>query len=578
MSINSSHFAAAGAGAPEDENDKNIQQWKIKKLIKSLESARGNGTSMISLIIRPGDQIAQVSKMLAEEYGTASNIKSRVNRQSVLGAITSTQQRLKLYNKVPPNGLVVYCGTINTAEGKEKKVNIDFEPFKPINTSLYLCVAGDAVVANSSGVGRRLRDVVATKLADLVYGSTLGRYEHHERSSALPGQHSVPSNTLSVARATAFQSKGIRSCVSMTLRDGRKLTCTPDHRLLVVRDGAPVWIEAGCIRTTDLAVCGPDTPVDELNADASELGWMLPAVGTMSHAAERARLLAFARLCGLLLTDGSLYWNATHSRCEAALNVGHELDVASVQADILLVCGSTCGVQLTVSKSAIASSVFKIATPLALAKLFHAAGLQCGDRRKQPASWPTWVLDERTPLCVVREFVGGVMGGDGYAPCLNAGSLDHQKIFSQHCAPEFSAAMATKMQQFCQLLSRLGVAGAVATMETVVWNGRTSHKHVVRLPSTQGSLAFDEKIGFRHCVHKQARNSAASVYRRIYDLHVNQRQKFVELVKAERSRVLVGTLQFSRRRLRCGCKLGHCSTRQPLRCPTPACRRSRPVR
>ena len=71
--------------------------------------------------------------------GTASNIKSRVNRLSVLGAIVSTQQKLKLYNKVPPNGLVVYCGTIMTDEGKEKKVNIDFQPFKPINTSLYLC-------------------------------------------------------------------------------------------------------------------------------------------------------------------------------------------------------------------------------------------------------------------------------------------------------------------------------------------------------------------------------------------------------------------------------------------------------
>jgi len=44
-----------------------------------------------------------------------------------------------LYNRVPNNGLVVYCGTIITDEGKEKKVNIDFEPFKPINTSLYLC-------------------------------------------------------------------------------------------------------------------------------------------------------------------------------------------------------------------------------------------------------------------------------------------------------------------------------------------------------------------------------------------------------------------------------------------------------
>ena len=58
-----------------------------------------NGTSMISLIIPPKDQIARVSRMLADEFGTASNIKSRVNRLSVLGAITSVQQRLKLYNK-----------------------------------------------------------------------------------------------------------------------------------------------------------------------------------------------------------------------------------------------------------------------------------------------------------------------------------------------------------------------------------------------------------------------------------------------------------------------------------------------
>lgn len=121
------------------EEDNSIEQWKIKKLIKGLEAARGNGTSMISLIIPPGDQISRVSKMLGDEYGTASNIKNRVNRLSVLGAITSTQQKLKLYNRVPDNGLVVYCGTVMTEDGKEKKVNYDFEPFKPINTSLYLC-------------------------------------------------------------------------------------------------------------------------------------------------------------------------------------------------------------------------------------------------------------------------------------------------------------------------------------------------------------------------------------------------------------------------------------------------------
>jgi len=79
---------------------------------------------MISLIIPPKDQVSRINKMLTgiiiiviiiiiiiiiiiliiiikDEYGTASNIKSRVNRLSVLGAITSTQQRLKLYTRVP---------------------------------------------------------------------------------------------------------------------------------------------------------------------------------------------------------------------------------------------------------------------------------------------------------------------------------------------------------------------------------------------------------------------------------------------------------------------------------------------
>ncbi|KAI9268861.1 eukaryotic translation termination factor 1 [Phascolomyces articulosus] len=119
--------------------EQNIEIWKIKRLIKGLEAARGNGTSMISLIIPPNYQLSRMTRMLTDEFGTASNIKSRVNRLSVLSAITSTQQRLKLYNRVPKNGLVLFCGTVVTEEGKEKKVNIDFEPHKPLNKSLYLC-------------------------------------------------------------------------------------------------------------------------------------------------------------------------------------------------------------------------------------------------------------------------------------------------------------------------------------------------------------------------------------------------------------------------------------------------------
>ena len=53
-------IAKGAVGAPTvimstpqaNEAEKNIEIWKVKKLIKRLEAARGNGTSMISLIIR----------------------------------------------------------------------------------------------------------------------------------------------------------------------------------------------------------------------------------------------------------------------------------------------------------------------------------------------------------------------------------------------------------------------------------------------------------------------------------------------------------------------------------------------
>lgn len=37
--------------ADKDKEEQNVEMWKIKKLIKSLSEARGNGTSMISLIL-----------------------------------------------------------------------------------------------------------------------------------------------------------------------------------------------------------------------------------------------------------------------------------------------------------------------------------------------------------------------------------------------------------------------------------------------------------------------------------------------------------------------------------------------
>ena len=49
---------------------------------------------MISLIMPPKKQIPDVSNMLTQELGTASNIKSSGNKKSVLTAISSAKESI----------------------------------------------------------------------------------------------------------------------------------------------------------------------------------------------------------------------------------------------------------------------------------------------------------------------------------------------------------------------------------------------------------------------------------------------------------------------------------------------------
>ena len=115
-----------------------LEKLKIKQMLKKLESCRGNGTSLVSIMIGAGGDLNGTKKRLTDEYGKASNVKSRVNRQSILSALTSAQQKLKQYRTLPPNGLVLFCG--DTFVGtKTKMINIAFEPFKPLHHKMYFC-------------------------------------------------------------------------------------------------------------------------------------------------------------------------------------------------------------------------------------------------------------------------------------------------------------------------------------------------------------------------------------------------------------------------------------------------------
>ncbi|UCG45899.1 MAG: peptide chain release factor aRF-1 [Candidatus Bathyarchaeota archaeon] len=106
-----------------------------------LASKEGRGTELVSLYVPPGRQISEVAAMLKQEYGTASNIKSTTTRKNVQDAIVKVTQRLKLFRKVPENGLIIFCGAIpqNGGPGSERIETYVIPPPQPVQVYLYRC-------------------------------------------------------------------------------------------------------------------------------------------------------------------------------------------------------------------------------------------------------------------------------------------------------------------------------------------------------------------------------------------------------------------------------------------------------
>ncbi len=115
-----------------------IKLYLFKKQLEYLEKKTGKGTELISLYIPPDRNLADVMNYLKEEYSQAANIKSSRTRKNVQAAIVSIMQRIKLFNKPPENGLVIFAGTISE-NNKEKLEIFLIEPIDKIRSFIYRC-------------------------------------------------------------------------------------------------------------------------------------------------------------------------------------------------------------------------------------------------------------------------------------------------------------------------------------------------------------------------------------------------------------------------------------------------------
>jgi hypothetical protein len=368
-----------------------------------------------------------------------------------------------------------------------------------------VCVAEGAGVLMSNGMARRIEDL-PTLGGTRVYAPTA-------------------TTTLAVSRQAAAIAKGRRDCVTLTLQDGRAITCTPEHELLRT-DGT--WIRADQLRIEeDRLVIGLDAPVDVALSD--EAAWSVCSKSfdfTMSSAWERQRTLAFARLLGHLLNDGSISTDG-----QARLHVGQALDRDAVIDDIEIVTGKRPAGSRSDERK------WSISLPLELGTAIAAlAGVVVGRKIDHEPTLPEFILASNCPVAVVREFLGGVFGADGHAPALKryddrerAACLE-QPALSHAVRPERVAQQRMVMDQIVMLLERCGVDAAAAHVRDYpVRRSASSYAAAddgprieVRLELPDG-LSFVEKVGFRYCVDKMLRATAAAIYWRTINNIAEQR-------------------------------------------------------
>lgn len=112
---------------------------RLTGLIKRLSAIRGRHTELITIYVPAGMQLSIVGAQIAQEQGTAVNIKSKAVRKNVLGALEKISHHLKLYRHPPENGLAIFCGNVSDKEGDTDMELWAIEPPEKLNQRLYRC-------------------------------------------------------------------------------------------------------------------------------------------------------------------------------------------------------------------------------------------------------------------------------------------------------------------------------------------------------------------------------------------------------------------------------------------------------
>jgi DNA-directed RNA polymerase beta subunit/intein/homing endonuclease len=342
-------------------------------------------------------------------------------------------------------------------------------------------------------------------------------------------------NQMIKSKQSAFLSKGERECIQITLQDGRKLICTKEHPIL---NSNSEWTKAFELIIDNSFVKSSITyPLIKIEDEITQCNnWKLELdsfIINTNNNNEYFKCISFMRLLGYLITDGYISHNHTTNHISSGIFLGHIIDVNSVNDDLKLLCDIK-------QKQYNHKNLYKVCIPAVLIRqILKIKGILIGKKINQPAQLPEFILDENCPLPIVREFLGGLFGGDGHT-ChlgLHRGKRDilSSISFSQSKKQEHLESLVIMMQDIQKLLARFGITKTTIqkpkenSYSKEKYDNNKSYQLTLHLDISE-LIPFHEKIGFRYCCHKSQRLEAAVSYKRLRNEVVRQHNWIVDRV------------------------------------------------
>ena len=335
-----------------------------------------------------------------------------------------------------------------------------------------------------------------------------------------------------------FLSKGDRECVDVVFQDGRSIRCTDNHKILTSDN---VWIPVSeMTKGVTQIKTGITNPLIIIKQEIEKfVSWKFQAGDTKIQVNDEEsyfRALSFARLVGYICADGGIYQINKSKKYIGLINLGHEIDVSSALEDLGQFAIITQG-------NFRQKNYYRIDIPENFVHdLMKIEGMLVGKKINQPALLPTFITDPSCPLPIVREFLGGLFGGDGHTCvlALHRGKRDllTSVSFSKSKSGSQLESLEKMMEQLQTLLTRFDIHNVTIQKAKETTSSKKKVDSLKENKSYQLTLhiciddlpMFHEKIGFRYCCHKSQRLEAGTSYKRLRNGVTRQHNWLVDRV------------------------------------------------